>query len=239
MRRPPRSTLSSSSAASDVYKRQTAFLQRAIDLSAAAMQRGDHPFGALIVARPVKLPASSETQDTEAADTPPARIVVEAMNSVHTGNDPTGHAETNAIRQLGAFFAREKKASAGSSAESQQWAAATAAMDQVCAAADNGDLQLATPAALKGFEVRFEMFTSTEPCIMCCGAIYWSFAMHRVVFGCPETVLAKYATDDFLCPAQETLARGKHQEIAVEGPFLAEEAAKLHAEYWPRVLGGN
>ena len=81
----------------------------------------------------------------------------------------------------------------------------------------------------------FELFTSTEPCVMCCGAIYWSFMINRVVYACPEAGLAKHAGEDFLASCRETLAKGK-RGITVEGPFLAEEAEKLHAEFWPDFL---
>ncbi|CAE7826120.1 pgl [Symbiodinium microadriaticum] len=81
----------------------------------------------------------------------------------------------------------------------------------------------------------FELFTSTEPCVMCCGAIYWSFMIDRVVYACPEAGLARHAGDDFLASCRETLAKGK-RPIKVEGPFLAEEAEQLHAEFWPGFL---
>jgi tRNA(Arg) A34 adenosine deaminase TadA len=60
------------------------FLRQAIALASQARAEGNHPFGALLVL------------DGE--------VVLTAMNSVHSGRDPTGHAETNlvagAIRRL-------------------------------------------------------------------------------------------------------------------------------------------
>ena len=94
----------------------------------------------------------------------------------------------------------------------------------------------AAARATKRFDgCSFELFTSTEPCVMCCGAIYWSFLIDRVVYACPEAGLARHAGDDFLSSCRETLAKGK-RPITVEGPFLAEEAEKLHAEFWPSFL---
>lgn len=55
------------------------FLHQAIELAARARERGNHPFGALL-----------SIDD---------RVVLRAENSVHTGKDPTAHAETNLIRQ--------------------------------------------------------------------------------------------------------------------------------------------
>ncbi|WP_238995017.1 nucleoside deaminase [Gordonia sp. JH63] len=86
-------------------------LRQAIDLAARARTRGDHPFGSLLVA-------------------PDGSVVAEAMNSVDTAGDPTGHAETNVVRAV-------------------------------------GHLDLDTRAELT-------LYTSTEPCAMCAGAIYWA-----------------------------------------------------------------
>lgn len=56
------------------------FLRRAIELAGIARERGNHPFGAVLV-------------DAR------GQIVLEAENTVVTGQDCTGHAETNLIRQ--------------------------------------------------------------------------------------------------------------------------------------------
>ena len=57
-------------------------LAHAVRLAQAARDRGDHPFGAIVVT--------------------PAGTIVEGMNSVLTQSDPTGHAETNLVRAAGA-----------------------------------------------------------------------------------------------------------------------------------------
>lgn len=74
------------------------------------------------------------------------------------------------------------------------------------------------------------LYTSTEPCVMCSGAIYWAGIGH-VVYGTSETKLAEYAGDDFLAPCRTTFARGK-RPVTVEGPILEEEGAPLHADFW-------
>ncbi|AGL17934.1 cytosine/adenosine deaminase [Actinoplanes sp. N902-109] len=58
-----------------------AHLDRAVALARVARDRGDHPFGALLLL--------------------PDRTTVEASNTVLTGSDPTGHAETNLVRRTG------------------------------------------------------------------------------------------------------------------------------------------
>ena|SRR5688572_27914087 len=55
------------------------FVREAIALAGQARERGDHPFGALLVL------------DGE--------VVLSAMNSVATDKDPTAHAETNLVAE--------------------------------------------------------------------------------------------------------------------------------------------
>ena len=179
---------SSSTLLSDV---EVKYLRRAIALADAAVARGDHPFGAIVVAR------FADDEET---------IVIESMNSVNTKSDPSAHAELNAIRQLGEYVRANK-------------------------------LRL-DDAKRGGKRVEFTLFTSTECCVMCAGAIYWSFLIDRVVYACPESGLAKHAGDDFLCPCRETFARGK-RPIRVDGPFLQDEAERAHAEYWPKLFAGG
>ena len=94
-------------------------LLRAIELARRSREKGNHPFGSLLV-------------DTS------GEVVLEAENTVVTGHDVTGHAELNLVR-----------------------------------------------AASMEFEVealgRSTLYTSTEPCAMCSGAIYWS-GIGRVVY---------------------------------------------------------
>ena len=101
-------------------------LRRCVELAQQARDRGDHPFGSVVV-----------TADGR---------VVEGLNTVVTRRDPTGHAETNVVREAAARL------------EPDELAAST-------------------------------LYTSTEPCAMCAGAIYWS-GIPRVVFALSESGLA-------------------------------------------------
>ena len=149
---------------------------RALQLAQAAVDHGNHPFGALLA--------------TAAGD-----IVIECENTVNTGKDPSAHAEMNVVRQLGS-----KK--------------------------------------LLGPELQtMTLYTSTEPCMMCCGALYWS-GVAKVVYVSSEKALAKHAGDDFLCPCRETFAKGKRQ-VEVKGPVMEEEGEKLHAAYWPMLFASS
>jgi tRNA(Arg) A34 adenosine deaminase TadA len=75
------------------------------------------------------------------------------------------------------------------------------------------------------------LYTSTEPCMMCCGAMYWA-GVSRVVFVASEQALAAHAGDDFLTPAREIFAKGK-RPVLVQGPVLEEEGGKIHEAFWP------
>jgi tRNA(Arg) A34 adenosine deaminase TadA len=98
-----------------------------------------------------------------------------------------------------------------------------------CAAAakilDETDLALCT------------LYTSTEPCAMCSGAIYWT-GIGGVVFALSETGLLRYTgshaeNPTLNLPCREVFARGQKQ-ITVIGPLLEDEAAKVHEGFWTR-----
>ena len=79
------------------------------------------------------------------------------------------------------------------------------------------------------------LYTSTEPCAMCSGAIYWS-GVSRVVYALGESSLADFVRhlpgDDFLnLPCREVFARGG-RVVEVVGPLLEEEARTVHANFW-------
>jgi tRNA(Arg) A34 adenosine deaminase TadA len=147
-------------------------LLHAIELAREARGRGDHPFGAIVVA----------------AD----GTVVEGLNSVVTAGDPTGHAETNLVRKAAeALTTRELRAAT--------------------------------------------LYTSTEPCAMCAGAIYWS-GIGRVVYALGEDELirmvdAQEGIPTLALPCREVFARGGRQ-IDVVGPVDLPEAVAVHAGFW-------
>ncbi len=76
------------------------------------------------------------------------------------------------------------------------------------------------------------LYTSTEPCAMCSGAIYWS-GIGAVVFACSEKRLSDFSGLALSVPCRSILGSGTH-EIRVVGPVLEEEAATIHAGYWRR-----
>ena len=91
--------------------------------------------------------------------------------------------------------------------------------------------------AAKLYETEFlancTLYTSTEPCPMCSGAIFWS-NIRRVVFGLSQEGL--YAItgggeDELILPCREVFAHG-NKSIKVIGPLLEEEAKTVHLAFW-------
>jgi tRNA(Arg) A34 adenosine deaminase TadA len=84
---------------------------------------------------------------------------------------------------------------------------------------------------------RATVYSSTEPCAMCAGAIYWS-GVGRLVYAMAEGDLLALTGDH---PANPTLdlgcrlvLRSGQRQIEVIGPALIEEAIAAHEGFWDR-----
>ncbi len=79
------------------------------------------------------------------------------------------------------------------------------------------------------------LYSSTEPCAMCSGGIYWS-GIGRVVYALAETELGRLTGADaenptMHLPARIVLAAGQ-RSIEVEGPADLPEAEAVHKGFW-------
>jgi tRNA(Arg) A34 adenosine deaminase TadA len=79
------------------------------------------------------------------------------------------------------------------------------------------------------------LYTSTEPCCMCAGAIYWA-NIGRVVYGLSEHNLyaltgANEENPTLSLPCREVFARGQRR-VEIVGPLLEDEAVKPHEGFW-------
>lgn len=79
------------------------------------------------------------------------------------------------------------------------------------------------------------LYTSTEPCAMCAGAIYWA-GIPRVVYALGEDALramvpAQDGEPTMDLPCREVFARGG-RTVDVAGPALVGEAAAVHDGFW-------
>ena len=83
--------------------------------------------------------------------------------------------------------------------------------------------------------VHYTLYSSTEPCVMCAGAIYWS-QIGRVVYALSEIDLYNIigpSPEHLLLPCREVFAHSK-RHIEVQGPVssLEEEARAVHKDFW-------
>ena len=80
------------------------------------------------------------------------------------------------------------------------------------------------------------LYTSTEPCAMCAGSIYWG-NVGRVIYGISEAMLAgltgMMSRIRRCLPCREVFARG-NKPIHVIGPVpeVEEAAVAAHSGYW-------
>jgi tRNA(Arg) A34 adenosine deaminase TadA len=92
--------------------------------------------------------------------------------------------------------------------------------------------------ASRQFEPEFlaccTLYTSTEPCPMCSGAIFWG-NVRRVVYGLSEEGLyAMIGADDeeaLYLPCRDVFGKGR-KHIEVIGPLLEDEARQVHEGFW-------
>jgi tRNA(adenine34) deaminase len=75
------------------------------------------------------------------------------------------------------------------------------------------------------------LYSSTEPCVMCAGAIYWS-GVSRVVFGVSSEEMEKDVSGPggFDIPIDKLYSMGRvgMRKVEIVGPLLANEAIQVH-----------
>jgi tRNA(Arg) A34 adenosine deaminase TadA len=148
-------------------------LLAAIELARRSREKGNHPFGSLLV---------------DSA----GRVLVEAENTAVAGGDWLGHAELNLVREA-------------------------------CGKLGPDVLRSCT------------LYTSTEPCAMCSGAIYWS-GVGRVVYALGSDTLEAIVNDEegdatLAMRCREVFARGG-RTVEVEGPMVEDRAREVHLDFW-------
>jgi len=101
--------------------------------------------------------------------------------------------------------------------------------------AETNLMRLASQKYPSEFLNQCSLFTSTEPCVMCSGAIYWG-GVGRVVYALSETQLYEMIGDDprnptIDLPCREVFRRGQ-RIVDVAGPFDLPEAVSVHIGFW-------
>lgn len=75
------------------------------------------------------------------------------------------------------------------------------------------------------------MYTSTEPCVMCAGAIYYA-GIDRVVFSVSGESFAEATGFPAInIPCEEVFERSDDPAPTAKGPVLESEGLKLHREF--------
>ena len=77
---------------------------------------------------------------------------------------------------------------------------------------------------------RITLYSSTEPCAMCTGAIIWS-GIKKIVYGCSSDQLNRIAKGKFTIECRKILDHST-ETYKVEGPLLEQESSQLHLEFW-------
>lgn len=152
-----------------------AFMQKAYDLAAKAVKKGNAPFGALLVVD--------------------GKIVAEYMNKVATAHNPTQHAE------LGLISAYSPKL-------------------------PHADFHNGT------------LYASSEPCVMCTGAIIFS-GINRIVYGTTESQFQKFIGNENPGKAPLTcreIVKRTNPYVKVLGPLMEKQGLAQHATYWPEAM---
>jgi tRNA(Arg) A34 adenosine deaminase TadA len=105
----------------------------------------------------------------------------------------------------------------------------------VTAHAETNLMRLATARFDRDFLGRCTLYTSTEPCAMCAGAIYWG-NIRRVVFGLSQEQIHAISAGNpenmqLRLSSREVFARGDHA-VEVSGPHLPKESSAVHDDFW-------
>jgi tRNA(Arg) A34 adenosine deaminase TadA len=105
----------------------------------------------------------------------------------------------------------------------------------VTAHAETNLIRAATGRFDRKFLAGCTLYTSTEPCAMCAGAIYWA-NVRRVVFGLSQEQIRAISANNpenmqLQLSSREVFARGDHP-VDVSGPHLPKESLSVHDGFW-------
>ncbi len=105
----------------------------------------------------------------------------------------------------------------------------------VTAHAETNLMRMASARFEPDFLERCTLYTSTEPCAMCAGAIYWG-NVRRVVFGLSQEQIRSISGHNpenmqLAITSREIFARGDHP-VEVSGPHLPRESSAVHDGFW-------
>ncbi len=101
--------------------------------------------------------------------------------------------------------------------------------------AETGLISAYSPKVSRATFARSTLYTSSEPCTMCCGSIRFA-GIGRVVFGTTETQFLRVMgvpIDAHPLESREVFSRTS-PATQVLGPLMEKEGLAIHEDYWPR-----
>lgn len=101
--------------------------------------------------------------------------------------------------------------------------------------AETNLMRLASARYAPEFLADCTLYTSTEPCAMCSGAMYWG-NLGRVVYALSEENLyamtgAHPENPTLKLPCRELFSHGQ-RAVKIEGPAIESEAVQVHEGFW-------
>jgi tRNA(Arg) A34 adenosine deaminase TadA len=143
-----------------------------------------------------------------------------------------GQARANGNHPFGAVLA---DAEGNVLLEAENTVAMKQAVVDVTGHAETNLVRIATVRFDPDFLAGCTLYTSTEPCAMCAGAIYWS-NVRRVVFGLSAEEIIRISNGNprnfqLEISCREIFSRGDHA-VEVSGPHLVGEALAVHHGFW-------
>lgn len=100
--------------------------------------------------------------------------------------------------------------------------------------AETGLISTYSPTISRATFAQSTLYTSSEPCTMCCGSIRFA-GIGKVVFGTYEEAFEAVIgvpPHDHALRCREVMQRTA-PKVQVLGPLMEAEGLKIHEEYWP------
>ena len=76
------------------------------------------------------------------------------------------------------------------------------------------------------------LYASTEPCLMCSGAILWA-GVPRVVYGVGAHAMSEIVGEPYRGLPFREISAAAGFSIEVVGPVMQDDGLQIHASFWP------
>jgi tRNA(Arg) A34 adenosine deaminase TadA len=137
------------------------------------------------------------------------------------------YASTHGGRPFGALLVKDGKILA-------EYANSVYSSHDVTKHAETGLISAFSPKSDRATFAQSTLYTSTEPCVMCCGAICFA-GIGRVVYGASEAPVNQVmGIPPLPYPlASHEILRRISPQLQVLGPLMEAEGLAIHEGFWP------